>query len=181
MQKKLFTSMMLLVCSALTIFAGVVVFICYHTYRGAAFSELRNTANIIAMTDADPAVIGDKIDKTVEEYHIRVTFIDSDGKVVYDSDEDIADMDNHADRQEVKQALKEGEGEDERLSETLDKTYCYYAIAYHGGVLRLARTRSSMITIVGSVFALLICAVGILLVIATGRERNGRRGCGKAG
>ena len=72
--KKLFTSMMLLVCSALTIFAGVVVFICYHTYRGAAFSELRNTANIIAMTDADPAVIGDKIDKTVEEYHIRVTF-----------------------------------------------------------------------------------------------------------
>ena len=157
----------LLVCSALTIFAGVVVFICYHTYRGAAFSELRNTANIIAMTDADPAVIGDKIDKTVEEYHIRVTFIDSAGKVVYDSDEDIADMDNHADRQEVKQALKEGEGEDERLSETLDKTYCYYAIAYHGGVLRLARTRSSMITIVGSVFALLICAVGILLVIAT--------------
>ena len=167
MQKKLFTSMMLLVCSALTIFAGVVVFICYHTYRGAAFSELRNTANIVAMTDADPAVIGDKIDKTVEEYHIRVTFIDSAGKVVFDSDEDIADMDNHADRQEVKQALKEGEGEDERLSETLDKTYCYYAIAYHGGVLRLARTRSSMITIVGSVFALLICAVGILLVIAT--------------
>lgn len=166
MQKKLFASMLTLVCSVLVIFAAVVTAVCYHTYRETAFEELKMAAEAAALSDAPPEEIGEALGDSAE-YHLRVTFIDRSGRVLYDNDRSVAEMENHLDREEVKQAIKTGKGSSERLSETFDKTYCYYAIAYHDGVLRLARTRNSMITIAGSVLAFLIAAVAILFILTT--------------
>lgn len=166
MQKKLFRSMMLLVCTVLVIFAAAVIIVCCNVYRDSAFAELKMAANVAALTDETPENIGKELGDSTD-YHVRVTFIDKDGRVLYDNDRSIDEMANHLEREEVKQALEKGEGSSERLSETLDKTYCYYAIAYHDGVLRLARSRSSMITIVSSVLAFLLAAVGILIVLTT--------------
>lgn len=58
----------------------------------------------------------------------RVTVIDStSGKVLGDSHNDISIMDNHLYREEVSQALKDGEGTSNRYSKTLDVNYLYYA------------------------------------------------------
>ena len=73
----------------------------------------------------------------------RVTIIGLDGNVLGDSDADAQDMENHSDRPEVKQALEEGFGKDERKSETLDKEMLYVALPfkdgrYDAGIIRLA-------------------------------------------
>ncbi len=74
----------------------------------------------------------------------RVTVILPDGRVAADSEHDPATMENHAEREEVRQALGEGSGQSIRLSETLGKPMFYYAvpIAAEGaplGVVRVAQ------------------------------------------
>ena len=45
---------------------------------------------------------------------LRLTWIDSDGTVLYDTNADASSMENHADREEVAQALQTGSGEGKR-------------------------------------------------------------------
>lgn len=73
----------------------------------------------------------------------RVTIIGLDGNVLGDSDADAQEMENHSDRPEVKQALEEGFGKDERKSGTLGKEMLYVALPLkdgrdNAGVIRLA-------------------------------------------
>ena len=166
MQKKIFKSMTLLVSVTLVIFASLVIYICWSVYRESAFSELETAALIAADSSMTPQEISESLSQN-EDYSIRVTYIQSDGTVAFDNQEDAEEMENHADREEVKQALETGSGSSERLSQTLDKTYCYYAVAYDGGVLRLARTRNSMLSITASVILFIVAAVGVLIVITT--------------
>lgn len=76
---------------------------------------------------------------------LRVTIIDESGKVRYDNRADAAGMDNHLDRPEIAQALKEGEGRDVRQSQTVDSSTFYYALLLEdGNVLRVAKEASSI-------------------------------------
>ncbi|MBE7561357.1 HAMP domain-containing protein [bacterium] len=64
---------------------------------------------------------------------VRVTVILPDGRVVADSDEEPARMDNHAARPEVRQALAGRIGYAERYSRTVSATMMYAALPVHGG------------------------------------------------
>ena len=69
----------------------------------------------------------------------RLTWIAADGTVLYDSEADPAAMENHADREEVIQALEEGTGQSKHLSNTLLQKTLYYAVRLDNGtVLRLS-------------------------------------------
>jgi two-component system phosphate regulon sensor histidine kinase PhoR len=57
----------------------------------------------------------------------RVTVIGVDGTVLGDSDANAENMENHANRPEIRQALKEGFGKSTRKSDTLDKEMLYIA------------------------------------------------------
>lgn len=69
---------------------------------------------------------------------LRVTVIDKDGKVIYDSVEDEDLMDNHGTRPEVKAAAKDKEGGSIRKSDTVGINYFYYAKSYGGYTVRMA-------------------------------------------
>jgi two-component system phosphate regulon sensor histidine kinase PhoR len=58
----------------------------------------------------------------------RVTVIDRSGTVLADSQHDASTMDNHATRQEVREALAGRPGTSVRHSATLDVDLCYYAV-----------------------------------------------------
>lgn len=64
---------------------------------------------------------------------IRVTIIDKDGDVLFDSVKDKNSLGNHNDRIEVKMAREKGEGYVVRLSDTLHKDMLYYATAFDDG------------------------------------------------
>jgi two-component system phosphate regulon sensor histidine kinase PhoR len=54
---------------------------------------------------------------------IRFTYINSDGEVIYDTDYNVADLENHKNREEFIQAEKNGEGSSVRYSKTLKKIW----------------------------------------------------------
>ena len=62
----------------------------------------------------------------------RITLVDAVGNVLYDSYEDAAEMENHASRPEIAQAMKEGRGSASRYSTTYAKR-SYYADPARGG------------------------------------------------
>lgn len=79
-----------------------------------------------------------KNDNTAEK-NIRITLIASDGTVIYDTSADAAKMDNHKEREEVREALEYGEGNSRRKSDTLSKNTYYYAVLLKdGNVLRVS-------------------------------------------
>jgi two-component system phosphate regulon sensor histidine kinase PhoR len=74
----------------------------------------------------------------------RVTLIDSNGRVMADSDEEASRMDDHANRPEIQEAKVRGNGRSSRYSDTLGEDMMYVALAVreHGGIsgyIRLAR------------------------------------------
>lgn len=78
----------------------------------------------------------------------RVTWIGTDGKVLYDSMSDADKMENHFEREEVKEALAEGYGESSRYSSTLTERYLYSAKRLPDGtVIRLSVTQVSLLVL----------------------------------
>ena len=72
-------------------------------------------------------------DRIGTELGIRITFIGADGTVLAESDSsrvNLNDLDNHADRQEIGAALREGFGVSIRHSNTLDTDLVYAAIPF---------------------------------------------------
>lgn len=93
----------------------------------------------------------------------RITWVDAKGTVLYDSMENASKMENHADRQEIREALKTGEGRSVRFSKTLAQKTVYYALRLTDGtVLRAADTQYSVWAIVAQVLQ----PVAIILLIA---------------
>lgn len=58
----------------------------------------------------------------------RITLVDTDGTVLYDNREDPAQMENHADREEIHEAAMLGQGRAVRHSDTLSEKTIYYAL-----------------------------------------------------
>lgn len=101
----------------------------------------------------------------------RITVINKDGSVIFESDHDtsVKNMDNHLDRPEVKEAISNGTGQNERISKTLGVVTYYYAVRLdNGNVFRVAREASTVISVFYSfspiiiivlIYVILICLV----------------------
>ena len=91
----------------------------------------------------------------------RITLAKPDGTILYDSEKDASDLENHKDRPEIIEAMKEGTGEVVRFSQTLSKQTFYYAVKLNdGNILRVAKTTDSVLSTMLSSFTLL----GLLLI-----------------
>ncbi|MDD3278417.1 MAG: ATP-binding protein [Lachnospiraceae bacterium] len=95
----------------------------------------------------------------------RITLIDTDGDVLFDSAGESYLMENHGDRPEVQQALAQGYGSDARFSDTLSKQAYYYAMRLKDGrIIRVSNTVDTVLTNVFSGFVLvllLIAGIGV--------------------
>ena len=142
MTKRIFRG---LCCVALAVFLASLVFIMAVLY--GYFSRVQQTqlgmqtqlaAQGVARCGAD---YFDGLD--ARDY--RVTWVDADGGVLYDSGADASSMEGHLDRPEIRQALADGHGESRRLSATLTERMLYAAQRLPDGtVLRLAIAQSSI-------------------------------------
>ena len=97
----------------------------------------------------------------------RVTWVDGDGTVLYDNTEPADDLDNHAQREEIREALQLGKGWAVRYSDTLAQQTIYYALRLTDGtVLRLSDTQYSAWTLVVQVLQPVAVMVLLVLVLA---------------
>lgn len=75
----------------------------------------------------------------------RITWVAADGTVLYDSDSEAAAMENHADREEIQEALTNGSGQSTRYSTTFDERRIYFATRLSDGtVLRVSSAQRSV-------------------------------------
>ena len=152
---------MALVALVLTTLGVTTVY--YNLFQQQVRRDLRVTAEMLSASAVfeDPQAI-----PKLPAGDLRVTWIDGDGRVLYDNEADPQGLPNHADRPEIQMALSEGTGETVRKSDTLNMNTFYYAKRLPGGtVLRLAAEARSM----GSVFlAAAPVLLGIILVIFLG-------------
>lgn len=97
---------------------------------------------------------------------LRITWIGTDGSVLFDNDFAAARLGNHADRQEVKAAYKTGEGQAVRYSSTLNKDTFYYALRLADGtILRLAAEYESVGRIIISVIPIIALILLLILLV----------------
>ena len=114
-------------------------------------------------------------DLKVRDY--RITWIAADGTVLYDSDALSSDMENHLEREEIKEALATGYGESRRYSATLMDRSLYAAQRLEDGtVLRLSIAQSSILTLVlgmaQPISIVIVLAVVLSVVLAIRLSKN---------
>ncbi|MGN0533462.1 MAG: ATP-binding protein [Eubacterium sp.] len=97
----------------------------------------------------------------------RITLINSDGKVLADSADNADEMENHLNRPEIQQAVKEGEGFEKRQSETSNQLTYYYAKQLENGlILRVAAQAKSVSSIIGEILIYIIPVVIAAIVLS---------------
>ena len=167
MRARIQKTMVLILGLALLLSYGFFSFIVYYQNLSLLKSEVKQEARYIR-TAVD--IVGsdylERLDNV--EVNTRVTRIDADGTVLYDSGGDERLLENHKGREEVKQALASGEDEITRMSDTRDREMYYYATMLDDGtVLRVSKNMESL---AGTAFRMLpvmflIAAVMILLTV----------------
>ncbi len=98
---------------------------------------------------------------------LRVTVVEKTGEVVFDNFADPKTLDNHLNRPEIAEAIKDGTGQSERYSDTLDeKTYYFAKEIGDEKILRLAMTTDSIYILIYRYLPLIIICLFLVLGIA---------------
>ena len=107
----------------------------------------------------------------------RLTWVAADGRVLADTSVDAAGMENHADREEIRQALETGDGESARYYSTLTEKTLYYATALSdGSVLRISTSQATALTVVlGMVQPIAVVALAAIILSAVFARRMAGR------
>lgn len=152
--------------SVLTLLASLVLVlgVLFGAFENQIEKELKSEAGYIAYTIEN----GDMdFFNRFSDSDKRVTLIDSNGEVIADTEADPGKMDNHSDREEVKEALKDGSGTKVRYSKTLTEKTVYYAQKLSNGtVLRVSTTQYTIITIVLGLLQPLIFVLVIAMALS---------------
>ena len=137
--------------------------------------QIRNEVKMIAHA---VEISGEKYfeDLEVSANH-RITWVDQDGSVLFDSMAEPESMGNHGDRPEIQQALETGYGEDIRRSDTVGEKTMYSAMRVADGtVVRVSQVRFTMFAMFGEMMAeillILFLAGALALVLAAGISKR---------
>ena len=98
---------------------------------------------------------------------LRLTWIAADGTVLYDTNADASSMENHADREEISEALETGSGEGKRVSATLSEKTVYIALRLSDGtVIRAAASHYTVPTLLLGILQPLIVIIILAVVLS---------------
>ena len=176
MRLKIQKSMMVILAVTIVLFYVILSVILYNQNMSILRAEVKQEAKYICtavnISGTEYLEQMDNIDEST-----RVTRIDESGNVLYDSRRDADTLDNHSGREEVREALKSGEGEDVRRSVTVEKDLYYYALLLEdGSVLRVSRevdslasTALTMLPVIGGLAVLMIIFAMLLAKWQTAR------------
>ena len=160
MTKKIFKSIMTVCTVVLILGLAFVMGILYRYFGKQISTELEKEAFYAAQgVESSGMEYLEKLDGK----NSRITLIDQDGSVLYDSQAEASSMENHKDREEVKEAAETGKGKAVRMSETLSEKTIYYALRLEDGkILRVSSTQYSVLALV---YQLIVPVLWILLLM----------------
>jgi two-component system phosphate regulon sensor histidine kinase PhoR len=145
------------------------------TFEEQTIYQLEKQAQLLLVNVDDVSKYGDikaadlVADKLGNASNSRVTLILNNGVVVGDSDvelESIANLDNHANRDEIKEALVSGKGWSSRYSDTIGKQLLYFAITDNNEIEPNIIRISVPYTYLDQVFASLNLSIFLIGIVA---------------
>lgn len=158
MTSKIFRSTVLVAVSVLICSLSVVVGVLYKHFTQVQIEQLKDELSL-AVTGTEQ--YGNAFLENIETDRFRVTWIDQNGKVLFDTQVDQITMENHADREEIKEALETGSGSAMRTSTTLTERTFYEAQRLKDGtILRVsANQESAWSLMVGMMWPIILIAM----------------------
>ena len=154
-----------------TVFVAAVVLLCslvsimgclYGYFDDAQVSQLKDELNIAA---AGTEQGGREFLERLNSDRFRLTWVAADGTVLYDTHGEESRMENHAQREEIREALETGTGESLRHSDTLMERTVYEAKRLSDGtVLRISVSLQTMLILVLGMLHP-VCVVALLAIV----------------
>ena len=154
-----FTSMLVLLMSFCLTF-GVL----FDYFETQMLTEFESEAGYISYAVENE---GNSFINNFNEEGKRLTLISPDGTVLADTSANIKELENHADRKEFRDALKNGKSISSRYSSTLMEKTLYYAERLDdGNVIRVATAKNSVVVILLGLIRPLIIIIVLALIIS---------------
>ena len=174
MTKRIFKAICIVAISVFTASLAIVMGILYGYLSGSRTEQLKIETDMCA---GGVEAGGMDYINSLDTSGWRLTWIAEDGTVLYDSETDSSQMENHNEREEVKEARKNGYGESVRYSTTLTERQMYCAkLLDDGTVLRLSDSQYTWWTILLSmmqpILFIVTVAVAISLLLAFRLSKN---------
>ena len=174
MTKKIFHSILLVAGAVLLASLFVITGALYEYFGIIQKKQLKDELGLAAVSVEQQ---GDDFLKRLSPDRYRITWINTEGNVIYDTRTDAESLENHAARTEIKQALKDGYGESIRYSSTLlEKTiYCAQRLT-DGSVLRISVSRATIgVLMLGILQPILIVLIAALVLSGMLAKRLSKR------
>ena len=165
MTKKIFKNIFL-ACFSMLVVTIVIIFGVMYNYHGKQImNELHSEINIISV---GVEYGGTKyLDTLSKSEKARITWVNKDGSIKYDSNVSKSKMENHLNRKEIKDAMKNGTGEDVRMSDTLSERTMYCAkLLSDGSVIRISTNQYTVWILLLNMWQPLAIVVIIALVLS---------------
>ena len=165
MTKKIFKNVFLS-CLTVLISTIVIVFgVTYSFYGDELIKELHSELNTVSVGVEQNGV--DYLNSLDLENDKRITWVNKDGTVIYDTNASENKMENHLNRQEIKDAILNGEGEAVRYSDTLSEKTMYCAkLLKDGTIIRVSTNQYTVWILLLNMFQPLAIVIIISLVIS---------------
>ncbi len=166
MNRKIFRSSLLTACLVLVAAIALIMGLLFRFFEKQIQTELANEAVFLAQAVEKEGI---RYFDGFDSRNNRITLVGRNGEVLFDSSVDASALDNHADREEIKEAMKNGEGMSIRYSATLMEKSVNYAMQLaDGSILRVSTKQYTVITILMDMLQpiLFIMFVALLLTLA---------------
>ena len=174
MTSKIFRSTVFVAVVVLLCSLGIVMGVLYNHFTGVQVEQLKDELSL-AVTGTEQ--YGNAFLENVEADRFRVTWIDTDGTVLFDTQVDQSVMENHADREEIREAFATGSGSAVRNSSTLtEQTYYEARRLTDGTVLRISANQAFawalMMDLLWPIMLIAVLAIGLSLILARRMAKN---------
>jgi len=174
MTSKIFKSILSVAIAILMASLIIIIGVLYPYFGNVQESQLRDELSLAAEATQQ---LGESYLKNLTPDRYRLTWINSDGTVIFDSHADVVSMENHADREEIKEALSSGTGSSTRHSTTLTEQTIYEATRLNdGSVLRISVSRATaLVLVLGMLHPIIIVLVMAIVLSACLAHRMAKR------
>lgn len=168
MKKRIFRSIIAVAMTVLIAGFVLAVSFLYGYFRDSQVTQLREELAIAALN----------VNRYGEEYFdgfdssvFRFTLVAGDGTVLYDTQASAENMENHLDREEIKEAAESGRGSSERYSSTLTERTFYEAVRLENGdILRISASQATVgaliIGMLPGIAAVILAAGAVALILS---------------
>lgn len=164
MNKKIFYSSFFIAIIVLITSIVMIFGVLFHFFETQLQNELKNEANYISHAVENE---GTEFFKNFDSKNKRITLIKYDGSVIFDNQVNAEKLDNHLNREEIEQAIKNGNGISIRYSDTLTEKIVYYATKLNNGnVLRISTTQYTVLMILLDLLPSFVIVLLIALILS---------------